>query len=437
MSVKKILLGLFTFAIWSNVIGQSKHVILISIDGFRPEFYLNDEWNTPNLKLLKEKGVFSNGINSVFPSVTYPSHTTLVTGAYPKNHGIFYNAQRESPTGHWYFEEELITTETLWDAARKAGLKTGAVMWPVTVGAPIDYNFPVRRADNDETSDQLSVTTPLVTPINLVPDLKKAGVITGVKGQFLDKIDETTGNMSEYIIKTYRPALMAIHFLGADHAQHGFGRDSKESHHEVELIDQEIGQLLIALKETGLTESTTLIITGDHGFVDNNQTLSPNVWLSKMGLLTDNKNWQAKFTATGGSAFLYLKDKNLGAKISNMLATLPDAEKSLFRIIDRKQMDDYGADPEAFLALSMSEGVVSNGAVKGNAVNAKKTGGAHGHFPDFKQIQTGFIAAGAGVGPHTEIKNMGIKDIAPVISRLLSLNFVSKDGVLPQNILLP
>lgn len=435
--MRKIQTSVTALMIWLNVHAQSKHVVLISIDGFRPEFYLREGWNTPNLKMLMKQGVFSNGINSVFPSVTYPSHTTLVTGAYPNNHGIFYNAQRESPTGHWYFEEELITTETLWDAARKAGLKTGAVMWPVTVGAPIDYNFPVRRADNDETPDQLTVTAPLVTPLTLVNDLKQEGIITGNETQFREKIDETTGNMSSYIIKTYKPALMAIHFLGADHAQHAFGRDSKESHHEVELIDQEIGQLLNTLKEAGIRDSTTLIVTGDHGFVDNNKTLSPNVWLSKKGLLTDNKNWQAKFTATGGSAFLYLKDKSLGPKIIAMLETLPAEEKLLFRIINREQMVKSGADPEAYLALSMNEGIVSNGAIKGKAVNDKKPGGAHGHFPDFKEIQTGFIASGAGIGPHTEIKNMGIKDIAPIISRLLSLNFVSKDGVLPQNILKP
>lgn len=435
--MKKVLTSVIGFVIWCNVLAQTKHVVLVSIDGFRPEFYLSENWNTPNLKMLMKQGVYSNGINSVFPSVTYPSHTTIVTGAYPKNHGILYNAQRESASGHWYFEEELITTETIWDAARRAGLKTGAVMWPVTVGAPIDYNFPVRRADNDETLDQLTVTTPFVTPASLVSDLKKAGIITEDKTQFLDKIDETTGKMSSFILKTYKPALMAIHFLGADHAQHAFGRDSREAHHEVELIDNEIGQLIATLREIGVMESTTLIITGDHGFVDNNKTLSPNVWLTKMGVLTDNKNWQAKFAATGGSAFLYLKDKSIGPKIVDMLQTLPLEEKKLFRIINRQEMDKIGADPEAFLALSMNEGIASNGAFKGTAVNSKKPGGAHGHFPDFKQIQTGFIASGAGIGPHNEIYNMGIKDIAPIISRLLSLNFNSKNGVLPENILKP
>ncbi|WP_079701513.1 alkaline phosphatase family protein [Daejeonella lutea] len=435
--MKNILIFILFLLPFSNINAQSKHVVLVSIDGFRPEFYLNEGWSTPNLKMLMNKGVYSKGVNSVFPSVTYPSHTTLVTGAYPKNHGILYNAQRDSPSGHWYFEEELITTETLWDAAKKAGLKTGAVMWPVTVGAPIDYNFPVRRADNDETLDQLSVTTPVVTPLTLISDLKKAGIISGDKIQFLDKIDETTGNMSSYILKKYKPNLLAIHFLGADHAQHASGRDSKEAHHEVELIDLEIGKLLKTLSEIGIADSTTLIITGDHGFVDNSKSLSPNVWLSKMGVLTDNKNWQAKFAATGGSAFLYLKDKSLGNKILIMLENLPAEERKLFRIINREQMDKVGADPEAFLALTMNEGIVSNGAYKGMAVNEKKPGGAHGHFPDFSQIQTGFIASGAGIGPHDEIKNMGIKDVAPIISRLLSLNFVSIDGVLPPHILKP
>ncbi len=70
----------------------AKHVILISIDGFRPDFYKDKSWSAPNLRKLMNEGVYAQGVNSVFPSVTYPAHTTLVTGAAPARHGIYYNA---------------------------------------------------------------------------------------------------------------------------------------------------------------------------------------------------------------------------------------------------------------------------------------------------------------------------------------------------------
>lgn len=59
---------------------QAEHVVVVTIDGFRPDFYLDPSWNTPNLRQLMQQGTHAKGVNSVFPSMTYPSHTTIVTG---------------------------------------------------------------------------------------------------------------------------------------------------------------------------------------------------------------------------------------------------------------------------------------------------------------------------------------------------------------------
>lgn len=64
---------------------EAEHVILISVDGFRPDFYLEEKWPAPNLKKMVKEGVSATGVRGIFPSVTYPSHTTLITGATQKN----------------------------------------------------------------------------------------------------------------------------------------------------------------------------------------------------------------------------------------------------------------------------------------------------------------------------------------------------------------
>ena len=69
-----------------------QHVILITIDGFRPDFYLDSYWEATHLRSLTEDGVYAYGVNSVFPSMTYPSHTSIITGTQPAQHGVFYNA---------------------------------------------------------------------------------------------------------------------------------------------------------------------------------------------------------------------------------------------------------------------------------------------------------------------------------------------------------
>nr|WP_287935683.1 ectonucleotide pyrophosphatase/phosphodiesterase [Algoriphagus sp.] len=145
ISIASLALGLGIGYPAANAQNQpSQHVVLISIDGFRPDFYLDPSWPAPNLQEMASQGARAEGVTGVFPSVTYPSHTTIVTGRTPAAHGIYYNSPFESggQTGRWYWETEKIKVPTLWDAVRKAGMKSASFIWPVSVGAPIDYNLP-------------------------------------------------------------------------------------------------------------------------------------------------------------------------------------------------------------------------------------------------------------------------------------------------------
>tara|TARA_R110002049_G_scaffold76250_4_gene196097 strand:- start:17319 stop:18608 length:1290 start_codon:yes stop_codon:yes gene_type:complete len=415
---------------------DDRYVLLISIDGLRPDFYMEEDWNTPTLKSLMKTGVYADGINSVFPSVTYPAHTTIVSGAFPREHGIFYNEPRNSQNNHWFWEYERITTKTIWEAAKEKGLTTAAIMWPVTVGAPITYNFPVRRPYGGEKGNQLSVTEPLVTPETLMPEMRSAGVIKSNDQFKHETIDQTIGGMGQYILKKHRPSLMAVHFVNVDHVQHVHGRDNSFVKDAIHNVDVQIGKLIKVLKEGNIYEKTDIIITGDHGHVDINKVFLPNLLLKKAGLIIGN-SWKAKFTTAGGAAFLYVKDKKYTKQVKDILNTLPDEQKGLFTIYDRNDLDKIGADPEAALALGMKKGCVSNSELKGSIVQNRKLVAAHGFFPDFKEIQTGFIISGPNVAGHDKkiTFDMGIQDVAPLISSILDLDFESKDGVFHNGIL--
>ncbi len=435
--MKKILFIIVAFiSIYNSNAQQKNNVVLISIDGLRPDFYLDEEWDTPNLKSLMTKGVYSEGINSIFPSVTYPSHTTLITGSFPREHGIFFNEPRTSDNNHWFWEYDRIQTKTLWNAAKDKGLATGAVMWPVTVGAPITYNFPVRRPYGGEKGNQLSVTEPLVTPGTLMPEFRTAGIIKD-KNQFNhENIDQTIGGMARFIIKEHRPELMAIHFINVDHMQHLHGRNNPFVKKAIHVVDTQIGEIIQLLKEEKLYASTDIIITGDHGHVDINKVMSPNVLLKNAGLISDD-SWKAKFTTPGGAAFLYVKDQKYTEQVKDILKALPEDQRKLFTIYDRDELDKIGADPSAALALGMKKGYVSNSKVNGKIIQDRKPVAAHGFYPDFKEIQTGFIMSGPDVeGCDKKIDfEMGIQDVAPLISKILDLNFQSKDGKLHKEIL--
>lgn len=416
----------------------SKHVLLVSIDGLRPEFYKSDKWHAPNLKKLKAEGVYADKNYSVFPSVTYPSHTSIITGALPARHGVYYNAPFEAESGRWYWEENFIKVPTLWDAVKNAGLTSGSVMWPVTVGAPIDYNIPVKRPDGDENMDQLSVTKPYITPQEMLPDMVNAlGGLTARDFKY-NRVDITIGKAASYIIKKYKPNLMAVHFINLDHMQHEAGMYGAGVQASLTVIDSMLNVLITSLKEAGIYNSTTIIITGDHGFADVSKSFSPNVILANAGLISQ-QGWTAKFQSTGGSSFLYLKnrtDQTTLKKIRDLLNALPEEQRRTFRIIERSELDKLGANPEVVMALAMQDGTSSANNIEGQQfVVKKKVNGSHGQYPYMVGLETGFIATGSGIKKGGRVPVMHLINIAPLISKILNLKFKVPDGTYVSGIL--
>jgi len=85
----------FTWDLASEASGHKRRiqhkVVMISIDGLRPDFYLHSGFDTPALKKLKQTGAYAEGVTAVFPTVTYPNHVSLVTGVNPNIHGVLSN----------------------------------------------------------------------------------------------------------------------------------------------------------------------------------------------------------------------------------------------------------------------------------------------------------------------------------------------------------
>ncbi len=414
-----------------------KHVVLISLDGARPEFYLDSSWHMPNLQKLKQEGVYTvKGVKSVFPSLTYPSHTSMVTGAYPFKHGIYNNKPYKGIPGQWLSDEKDIKAKTLWDVVKEAGMTSGAVMWPVTVGAPIDYNFPERfPMEGEEDKNVLTIKYPYLNPPSLLSDIERS---TG--RQFTPEDLSTKNNYAEsktialisnYIIKTYQPNLMGIHLIAMDHQQHAHGTDAPEVREAVRVTDSLIGTIIQTIKDAGIWENTAVIFIGDHGHTNTLATFAPNVYLAKHGLINKN-GWKAKFHAAGGSSFLYLKDKKNAAiidSVSSILENTPEYQKGYFRILRRDTLNKMGAAANTRLAIAMKEGITVRNGSTGEAFTKKDgTKSTHGYDPAYKSMYTAFVASGAGIAKDQIINNMEVVDIAPLVTELFDLEFNTPDG---------
>ncbi|CAN5402709.1 ectonucleotide pyrophosphatase/phosphodiesterase [soil metagenome] len=413
------------------------HVILISVDGLRPEFYQESHRPTPMLQKMAREGVQADAVRGVFPSVTYPSHTTLVTGALPAAHGIYYNSpfEPEGQTGRWYWEYEYITTETLWEAASKNNMTTASIRWPVTVGAPIDYNLP--EVWDLEGGDSVSATRRHTTPEGFMEEIEEmaTGKLSGnmFSGSSMMREDRFAAAAS-YIIKEYKPNLFTIHIVTTDSHQHSYGREHEKVDLAFATADRAISRIVEAAEQAGILDRTAFVIAGDHGFTDISARVAPNVWLVEAGLMEareDRGDWRATFHATGGTAFLYLQDPDdteAIAKVRDILDAQPHGVKKLFRIVERDELDAIGADPNVPFALNAIPTVGLRSSHSGDAV-IPATGGTHGHFPDFHNMHTGFVAWGSGVRKSVHASKIGMEDIAPFVAELLDLPFEAPQGI--------
>ena len=421
----------------------AKHVVIVSIDGLRPEFYLDPSWGMVNLRLDMKKGAYAKGVNSVFPSVTFPSHTSMMTGVFPAKHGIYYNTtfdpQTDSIGLNWYYR--AIQAPTLWEAVHEAGMTSASVFWPVSVGAPVDYNVPAFKKSG---VSQLAATAPYCTPKGLLEEVQQFATGKMEDADFEKKKDylaedQTMARIGAYLIRKYKPALTTIHISCVDHFEHVQGRDGEMVKRAVAGADRAIRTIVESVERAGISEHTTIIVTGDHGHVNKNTTICPNVWLSKAGLMQNAKqgDWKAQFYSAGGSTFLYLNDtadsKTL-AKVQALLKELPVGIRRCFRVLDREELIAAGADPHAALALIAHKGVAFGNKSEGEVL-LPAHGSGHGYFPDFPEIQTGFVAFGAGIRSGSVIPEMDVIDVAPMVAYLLGIDFPSADGILIKGVL--
>ena len=427
---------------------RADHVVLVSIDGLRPEFYLDSGWPAPMLQQMAREGVHAEAVQSVFPSLTYPAHTTMVTGALPARHGVHYNRPFEpgGASGRWFWSERAVQVPTLWDAVRAAGGTTAAFNWPATVDAPIDWLVP-EAWSIEPGVDDLAVLRAASRPPQLWRELEREATGRLTERTFslrsCNARDIHIGDMAAYVFERHRPRLLAVHLLAADYEQHATGRDSPQVRRAVASVDRALASVVEAVARAGLLPRTAFVVAGDHGFVELHTAVAPNVWLVGAGLRSADRDrgagWRASFHAGGGASFLHLADpadRDAEARVRERLAALPEPVRKRFRVVDREQLREYGAAPEAALALSGALGVHFVDDAAGEPVRRATMAGAHGYLADaFPAIDTGFVGWGAGFRPGVAAQRLQLVDLAPLVAALLGVAFDAPDGLLAPGLL--
>lgn len=413
-------------------------VLLISLDGLRPGDISDAKargMNLPVLSGLRAEGASAQGVVGVLPTLTYPSHTTLVTGVSPGRHGVVNNLTfdpEQKNQGGWYWYTSDVKVPTLWQAAHAAGLSTANVHWPVTVGATgIDENLPqIWRAG---TEDDRKLLTALATP-GLVARLERR-----VGARYPQGIDETVEGDAQRVafaeaLLADKPQFTTVYLAGIDHTEHHDGPDSAAAKAAIEATDALVGRLVRAARAA--MPDVTVVVVSDHGFLPVSTDINLFKPFIDAGLITlDAKGqvtgWQAMPWIAGGTAAIRLArpdDAALLAKVRGVLAAMAaDPAYKIASVLDRSAIAKAGGDGEASFLVAMQPGTETGRDPAAPIAKPSIYKGMHGYVPWDPAMRSTLIVAGPGIAKGKDLGVVDMRAIAPSIARRLGASLPSAE----------
>lgn len=223
----------------ANSAAEPPPLVLISLDGFRWDYGALHPAETPHLRRLMSEGVTARSLIPVFPSNTFPNHTSIVTGLYPAHHGIINNTFFDSALGSIFRYNQSASArdprwwggEPIWITAVKQGRASACSFWP---GSEAEIG-------------------------GLRPTYWKPYDYAGTS--FEQRLDELVAWLR--LPAAQRPAVVTFYLEETNTAGHRHGPNSPQLIAAIKLLDARVGALSARLHAAGVAPN--LVIVSDHG----------------------------------------------------------------------------------------------------------------------------------------------------------------------------
>ena len=416
-------------------------VVLISVDGLA-NFYLDDpRAELPTIRQLASEGARAAGTVCAFPTVTWPNHTTLVTGVSPARHGVIGNDYLDRKSGTkvpfipdpLFDKDEIVKVPTIYDAAHRAGLVTAGIIWPATRNArTLDWTVPDMAGDD--------AWPKYATPAWLA-ELKRDGIPVEKHGTW---VKESSGGvqrdwlytrLAAHVLKNHPPNLLLVHLIEVDHVQHKFGPQSPEAYWAVSHADDRVRDIVEAARRSKYADKTTFVVVSDHGFFPIEKDIRPNVVAKALGFREEGKK-QVECLPQGGSCGVYVLDEENRDEI--IAALKPELAKieGVQTVIPPDRFDEIGqptpdADSRAAdFWLAAESGYAFSNSDSGDepVVPRSSRAGTHGYLPDQPEMLGSLILAGHGIRPGVTFDKVSSRDVAPTMAKLLGVKLDTAEG---------
>lgn len=406
----------------AQVPAKDRMVVVISLDGF-PAFALdNPKTPIPTLRRLIRDGVTAR-MSTVNPTVTWPNHTTMVTGVRADTHGLLANGTIVR-TGAWppvkvepmIEKEKMVHAPTVYDAAFQAGLTTAQVDWvAIDKARTITWPFAEWPSAANPVEQEM-----IRKGVIAAPDLENFG-----KSNILFR-DQVWTRAAAFLIREHKPNLMLFHLLSLDSAQHKYGPETLAATTAIAFLDGCVASIVEAVRAAGMIEKTTFIIVSDHGFKSYTREVRPAVALAAAGLGS-----RVYVLPEGGSAFVYF-DESQAAELRPRITQALSGVEGIDKVIAPESFASLGLpqperDTQMFqLLLTAKDGYAFSGAA-GGPVTAEvpQQAGGHGYPASDPAMDALFIASGYGVQPGATPARISNTGIAPTIAKLLGVTLPS------------
>lgn len=424
---------------------KDRHVIVVCIDGFA-SFLLDDpKAPVPTVRQLAKAGTFAEqGMKVSNPSVTWPNHTSMVTGVRPEKHGVLANGAlvrggvdapvTVDPKRDQY---DLMRVSTILDAAHKAGLKTAEINWPCMRGSKsLDDSFA-------DVPDQVVHMTPRLRDELIEQGLLRDNTPASFAANSSVGRDLIWTEAACHVIRARKPNLMFIHLLNCDATHHLLGAQSPAGYTANAYADACLAKIVKAIDDAGIREQTTIMVVADHGFAATPQAIRPNVLLRKEGLLkvTAGKISDARVhvISEGGIGLVYCTNPGEVEADRQRVKKLLEGQEGVVEVLLPEAFAqyglphprEYGPAPDAVIVAKDGYSVASSAEgetfVTTN-VEAKTSLGSHGLLSTSDKMNALCVLSGAGIRPGEKLKQVENIDLAPTIAKLLGLTEFTADG---------
>ena len=417
--------------------GKAKYLIVISYDAFS-----EDNWakasSLPNLAKLIRNGASSTKLKSVYPTLTYVVHTTMVTGVYPDKHGIYHNNPLQpfirEKEQHWFWFKKDVKVPAIYDALKARHMKSAGILWPVTGKASLTYNIPEIRAIGKE--NQALKILKNGSPLYSIRMEKNFGHFRkGIKQPYLDNF---TTLCAADTIKRKKPNLLLMHLIDLDDAKHEYGTDSTEVENVLIRMDNRLGEIIRATEKAGIAEDTVFIVIGDHGQINIRYKISLNPLLKEKGLIYEENGvmkWKAYIQNAGGAAYLHLRDKDKETEqlaLDILKKAMAEKAYGIEKIYGKEELKALHVPSSVAYMLEARAGYCFSDEWEGSVVTDLEDKGVkyatHGFLPDKPGYKCNLVISGDCIKKGYQLEEIQMVDIAPTMAEFLGIEFGNCDG---------